>query len=719
MRLLEVLPTYPGDLYDGSAVYYRALNAALLERGVEIEVLCTRARRLRHRHEFSITWPNELPSREVHAGVRVRRFRTINSDRLGQLASDAVSRRWSREDAASGEIVPGSAGFVDAAIDEARRRPRRFDLLADLGRGPLAPHLIAHLRKWVPLYDVVLVGYTPFSLQRQVLWAAGGLGVPIVLLPFIHENDRYHHFGSQLDTYERAAAVLTLSPHTSDLLRKHAPRSSPVTLGAGVTTGGGSGEGGTEFRSRHGLGDRPMLLFVGRKEKGKQYELAVDAVEMLGEDAVLVMIGRDVDHTVIRSKRVCQLGTVSDEELGAAYEACDVFVFPSALESFGMVVLDAWVRGKPVIGNPLSGATSALIEDGVDGFLCGTSGEIAAVVEQLLAQPALRERIGSAGRAKTLREYTWARVADRALEAFAEIVAHRRPADRSRPASSSQSDKRVAVNVPADARPEAPGRVAPRRWDPIFYPHWEPAIPDRSLWPGPDDSVAHFLRWPFEYLAYLTLLCGLKRQDAVLELGCNHGRTMLTLLDYLQPPGRYEGLDILGAQIAFARDHIEKRAPHFRFTLADIYNDAYNPTGSLDAASYRFPYEDASFDCSYAASLFTHLLPDAAASYLRETRRVMKAGRSCLYSFFVLDFYQGKGTSADPLYEFDGRIANLPGVGVHNVAAPGAVIAYERKLIEQLASDAGMRVSRIVPGFWSRHGDYAVNEQDLVLLEAA
>jgi FkbM family methyltransferase len=197
-------------------------------------------------------------------------------------------------------------------------------------------------------------------------------------------------------------------------------------------------------------------------------------------------------------------------------------------------------------------------------------------------------------------------------------------------------------------------------WQPVFYGGWERVIPDRSLWVGPSDSVAHFLRWPFEYLAYLTLLCDLKRDDSVLELGCNHGRTMLALLDYLRPPGRYEGLDILEPQITYARDHIQALAPHFRFTLADIYNDAYNPTGTQNAGEYRFPYDSRSFDCAYAASLFTHLLPDATGNYLRETRRVLKPGAKCVYSFFILDFYEGTGTTAHPLYATSTRWRQRP-----------------------------------------------------------
>jgi glycosyltransferase involved in cell wall biosynthesis len=422
MRILEVLPTYPGDEYDGSAVYERSLNGALIKLGSHIEVLTTRARRLRHGHEFSITWPDELPARDSHDGALIRRFHALDTSSLGHRMSEAVSRRWSREAATDGFVIEGSSRFIETAVSQARSRPRRFDMLADIGRGPVVPSLVAHLVRCASRYDIVVAGYAPFSLSRQVLWAASRSAVPVVLLPFIHENDRHHQFRSLLRTYERAAAVLTLSGHTSDFLHEHVPLANPVTVGAGFTNPPGGTVSGAEFRARYDLNDRPILLFVGRKEKGKRYDLAIDAVKMLRGNPVLVMVGRDIDGRVVFSDRVRQLGMLSDQELAAAYEACDIFVLPSLFESFGMVFLDAWLRAKPVIGNRACGASAALIEDGVDGFLCSNATEIAATAQRLLDSPDARAKMGAAGRAKTLAEYTWEQVAERVMTAFRGII---------------------------------------------------------------------------------------------------------------------------------------------------------------------------------------------------------------------------------------------------------------------------------------------------------
>jgi SAM-dependent methyltransferase len=193
---------------------------------------------------------------------------------------------------------------------------------------------------------------------------------------------------------------------------------------------------------------------------------------------------------------------------------------------------------------------------------------------------------------------------------------------------------------------------------------------------------------------------------------------MLALLDYLEPPGRYEGLDINPKKIEFAQNNIHPRYPHFNFTVADVYNKFYNPQGKQKGDSYRFPYVDAWFDVVYAASVFTHLLPPDAANYLKESRRVLRKGGLCLFSFFVLDYYRGPGTSTSDIYEFDHPLADFAGVAVYESQVPEHVIAYKIDTIKKIVSEAGLKVLRIVPGFWSKTHKVGVNEQDLILLEA-
>jgi SAM-dependent methyltransferase len=246
----------------------------------------------------------------------------------------------------------------------------------------------------------------------------------------------------------------------------------------------------------------------------------------------------------------------------------------------------------------------------------------------------------------------------------------------------------------------------------------ESFIPPRDLWTGPEDSFAHYFRWIWEYLAYLTLLCGLERTHAVLELGCGHGRTMRGLLAYLRSPGRYVGLDVEARKIDDARQRIAARYPNFEFVHADVRNAHYNPKGVLYGERYVFPFPDATFDVIYAASLYTHLLPHETANYFRESRRVLKPAGRCLFSVFLLNHYAGRGTTTSPMYEFEHALPGSDGVAVRDPHYPDAAIAYTESKLRDLARAAGLEVETVVPGLWTENTGFAVNEQDLLVLRA-
>lgn len=200
---------------------------------------------------------------------------------------------------------------------------------------------------------------------------------------------------------------------------------------------------------------------------------------------------------------------------------------------------------------------------------------------------------------------------------------------------------------------------------------------------------------------------------------CGHGRTARGLLGYIRSPGRYYGLDVDGPRISDAQQRIEARWPNFQFIHADVYTRKYNPRGTTQSTDYTFPFENDTFDVIYAASLFSHLLPDETAHYMREAARVLKPRGKCLFSFFMLDNYRGSGTAITPDYVFDHTFPGHDGVAVRFAEYPDNLIGYRRDVMERLAREAGLQVERIVPGLWTENTDWAVNEQDLMVLTRA
>lgn len=105
--------------------------------------------------------------------------------------------------------------------------------------------------------------------------------------------------------------------------------------------------------------------------------------------------------------RIFFLGKLTLKELKYCYSRCDVFVMPSRQEGFGLVFLEAMALGKPVIAGCMGGATE-IVKNGVTGFLVvpGDLKMLALHLSRLLADDALREQMGGAGRKRVTETYS-------------------------------------------------------------------------------------------------------------------------------------------------------------------------------------------------------------------------------------------------------------------------------------------------------------------------
>ena len=107
-------------------------------------------------------------------------------------------------------------------------------------------------------------------------------------------------------------------------------------------------------------------------------------------------------------ERILLMERVEGDEKNDLFAAGDIYVMPSRNDSFGIVYLEAWACGKPVIG-AIAGGVPEVIEDGLDGYLVpfGDVDALAARIAELLDNPGLARTMGERGREKTLSRYTW------------------------------------------------------------------------------------------------------------------------------------------------------------------------------------------------------------------------------------------------------------------------------------------------------------------------
>jgi glycosyltransferase involved in cell wall biosynthesis len=178
------------------------------------------------------------------------------------------------------------------------------------------------------------------------------------------------------------------------------------------------------FKQRYGI-RRNMVLFLGQKLPYKGFDVLLSAAPIVWQrhpETSFVFIGPHYNDSArqiagLNDPRVVDIPRVDamDPMKAAALAAADVFALPSRQEGIGGVYIEAWAMGKPVIGCRIPFLT---IEDGVDGFLVAQEPqELAMRIDQLLSNPELARVMGSRGKAKVDREYSWSGIVDR-VEAF-------------------------------------------------------------------------------------------------------------------------------------------------------------------------------------------------------------------------------------------------------------------------------------------------------------
>jgi len=180
-----------------------------------------------------------------------------------------------------------------------------------------------------------------------------------------------------------------------------------------------------------------VILTVGRWDAREAYKGVDHLIQALTRllpavpELHLVAIGSGTD--VPRLKRLAQrsgvaarvhfLSALPQEQLGPAYDACDVFALPSRGEGFGLVFLEAMSHGKPVIGGA-HGGTPDVIDDGVTGYLVryGDLAQLTDRLQRLLADDTARRSMGARALERVRRDFTFERFSRDLSEALETLL---------------------------------------------------------------------------------------------------------------------------------------------------------------------------------------------------------------------------------------------------------------------------------------------------------
>lgn len=427
MRVLLLSPGYP-PMHGGGEAYAQGLASELAYRGHEITVVTSAAA---HQADYWHGTPKGVARSEAMVdGVRVISLpvRPAFLGRQGQLALRKAM------------VVASGGGKLFGPTLEAwsANYPPIVGLAGELECLPRADIIHSLNLSW----EHCIVAGRRLSQQTDV---------PHVISPFLHvgaaEHSRVWRNNSmvhQRRALVEAAAVLPLTDTERDGLRQFGVSPDRLyTVGAATprdTLDLANIPPDPRVVSRLGQGETPIFLFLGRVDRNKGALVAMHAAAFLrlrGVPGQLALAGspspeaaRVANALVDGGAPIHLLGPVAEGTKHWLLSHCTALVFPSSVESFGLVVLEAWQYGKPVIAADVGGLHD-VVEHEVNGLHVpwGDMLALALAMQRLVNDAALAHRLGAAGRERVAERYTWPAVADRVESAYERALGGHPPAD--------------------------------------------------------------------------------------------------------------------------------------------------------------------------------------------------------------------------------------------------------------------------------------------------
>lgn len=376
LRLAFVVPRFGENIVGGAELHASWITRRLAAAGHSVEVFTTCA--VDHH-----TWRNALPAGTERWGdLLIRRFPTDARDLgiHGELErAISLGLKLSLDE----ELLWLRHGVSSSAMEDALgAEASRYDLVVAM------PYLF---------------GTTYFA------WAAAPERT--VLIPCLHD-EAYARLGVTRKMLAGARGLLFNAPAEAALAGELVDDLPPWTV-VGVGFDEPSGLDPDGFRRRHDL-RRPFMLYVGRREGGKNTPLLADHFrrykEQRGGDLELVFVGSGEpvpSHPDIREVKI------DWSRRDDMYAAATVFCQPSTNESLSIVLMQAWLCDCPVVVHGHCAVTREHCERSNGGLWFTNYAEFEAVLDRLLASADLRTALARNGADYVRREYGWDVVVDR------------------------------------------------------------------------------------------------------------------------------------------------------------------------------------------------------------------------------------------------------------------------------------------------------------------
>lgn len=183
-------------------------------------------------------------------------------------------------------------------------------------------------------------------------------------------------------------------------------------------------------RLAQGSMDDVLLLYVGRLSYEKQLDQLRPVLERV-PGTRLALVGDGPARAMLQKHfaglPACFMGYLQGEALPGAYASADMFVFPSAMESFGLVVVEAMAAGLPVVASRVGGV-GEVVREGVNGysFVPGDIDALVAGVRRIAHSRETMATMGAAARAFAETQ-TWPAMMDEVIMHYQRLAAAGKP----------------------------------------------------------------------------------------------------------------------------------------------------------------------------------------------------------------------------------------------------------------------------------------------------
>ena len=305
-------------------------------------------------------------------------------------------------------------------LDQAAQGSRMaVDVRLTDSRGPWSVNLERFIVDHVADYDLVVTHNNVFRPAVVAIEEAKKRGVPSILIPHAHLDDDFYHFPDWLESARNASLVLAVPVAACTFLAQKGCNVRYLSAGCDATEEFTPAD--REAFQKAYSSSKPFVLVLGRKAGAKGYRQIIDAVEQLnreGVDLQVVLIGPDDDGIPVSSPSAVYLGRQPRGVVRGALMSCLALCNMSVSESFGIVLLEAWMAGKPVIANKNCSAFHDMAEDDVNALLVDENG-LQGAIRTIAMEPELRQRLAENG-GKLVNKFAWGDVCNQ----FVDICHH-------------------------------------------------------------------------------------------------------------------------------------------------------------------------------------------------------------------------------------------------------------------------------------------------------